>query len=262
MRARQGPICRTSRRGGDCVFPMQPVAGGAGMWQKRFDPKERESAAMTDFATRRRVMVDTQIRPSDVTKFPIIEAMLEVPRELFVPDARREAAYADECVDLGGGRELLPPRTLAKMLDALSIGPDDLVLDVGCGLGYSTAVIARMAQAVVGVEQDEAMAAEAEPLLAEIGADNAIVHAGPLAEGAAEHGPYDVIVIEGGVERVPDALIDQLKEGGRIAAIFMDGALGTVKTGLKVGGAVSWRFEFNASARVLPGFEREHEFAL
>ena len=217
---------------------------------------------MTDFATRRRVMVDTQIRPSDVTSYPIIAAMLAVPRELFVPDALREAAYADECLDLGNGRELLAPRTFARMLEALSVGPEDLVLDVGCGLGYSTAVIARMAQAVVGVEEDAAMAAEAEPLLAEIGADNAIIHAGPLAAGAAGHGPYDAIIIEGGIACLPDALADQLKEGGRIVAIFVEGAVGVVRSGLKLGGAISWRFEFNAAARILPGFAKRPVFAL
>ena len=101
---------------------------------------------MPDFAERRRMMVDTQIRPSDVTKYPIIEAMLAVPREQFVPAAQREAAYADKNVSLGGGRVLLEPRTLAKMLDALDIQSDELVLDVACGLGYSTAVAARVAQ--------------------------------------------------------------------------------------------------------------------
>ncbi|MCH5372745.1 MAG: hypothetical protein JJ992_02125, partial [Planctomycetes bacterium] len=111
---------------------------------------------MTDYATRRVVMVDTQVRPSDVTKFPIIEAMLSVPRETFVPDAWREAAYAGENIPLGGGRVVLEPRTLAKMLDALNVDNDELVLDVGCGLGYSSAVVARMAQAVIAIEEDAA----------------------------------------------------------------------------------------------------------
>ncbi len=217
---------------------------------------------MTDFANRRHLMVDTQIRPSDVTRFPIIAAMLEVPREIFVPDAQREAAYADANLDLGNGRVLLEPRTFAKMLDALDIAEDELVLDIGCGYGYSTAVVARLAQAVVAVEEDETMAEEATGLLAEAGADNAIVHAGPLADGAPEHGPYDVIIVEGGVEEVPAALIDQLKEGGRIACIFMDETLGAVRVGYKLDGPVSWRFEFNATAPVLPGFEKRRAFAL
>lgn len=217
---------------------------------------------MPDYATRRNVMVDTQVRPADVTKYPIIEAMLSVPRENFVPDDRREAAYAGENIALGGSRTVLEPRSLAKMLDALDIRPDELVLDVGAGLGYSSAVIARLAEAVVALEEDAAMAAEAERLLGEEGADNvAVVHA-PLASGAARHGPYDVIVIEGGVQQVPPALIAQLKEGGRIGAIFMEGALGACRIGYKSDGRLSWRFAFNAAAPVLPGFEAPREFAL
>ena len=217
---------------------------------------------MTDFAERRRMMVDTQVRPSDVTKYPIIEAMLAVPRESFVPDAQREAAYADQNIDLGDSRVLLEPRTLAKVLDALDIQNDELVLDVACGLGYSTAVAARVAQMVIGVEQNEDMGRDAQDQLAEAGADNAIVHVGALAEGAAEHGPYDVIMIQGGVEDVPSALLEQLRDGGRIAAVFMTGALGEVKIGHKTGGQVSWRFAFNAGAPVLPGVEKVREFAL
>lgn len=217
---------------------------------------------MTDFAARRRMMVDTQVRPSDVTKFPIIEAMLTVPRENFVPDAMRETAYAGDNVDLGAGRVLLEPRTLAKMLDGLDVQGDELVLDVGAALGYSAAVVARMAEAVVALEEDEAMAAEAQDLLADVGADNVVLQSGALAEGAAEHGPYDLILVEGGVEDVPGALIDQLKDGGRIACLFMEGALGAVRIGYKSGGDVTWRFEFNAGAPVLPGFEKQSAFAL
>ncbi len=217
---------------------------------------------MPDFADRRRAMVDTQVRPSDVTKFPIIDAMLTVPRELFVPDAQREAAYAGENVSLGDDRVLLEPRTLAKMLDALNIGGDDLVLDIGCGYGYSSAVIAHMAQAVVAVEEDEMMAAEAPALLSEVGADNVIVHPGPLAEGAAEHGPYDVIIVQGGVEELPEAIAAQLKEDGRIACVFVEGALGVVRIGYKHSHHLTWRFDFNAGAPVLPGFAAQAVFAL
>ncbi|MCB1342787.1 MAG: protein-L-isoaspartate O-methyltransferase [Pseudooceanicola sp.] len=217
---------------------------------------------MTDFAARRRMMVDTQVRPSDVTKFPIIDAMLDVPREVFVPVARREAAYAGDNLPLGANRVVLEPRTFAKMLDALAVGADELVLDVGCGYGYSAAVVARMAQAVVAVEEDDTMAAEAQALLAETGADNVIVHEGPLAEGAAEHGPYDVILVEGGITDLPPAIVAQLKDGGRIACLFMEGALGAVRIGHKSGKAISWRFAFNAGAPVLPGFERHTAFAL
>ncbi len=217
---------------------------------------------MTNFALRRRMMVDTQVRPSDVTKFPIIDAMLRVEREAFLPEALREAAYSGENVKLDGVRVLLEPRTLAKILDALNISADELVLDIGCAHGYSSAVVARMAQAVVALEEEPEMAAEAQSAFVETGTDNVIVHEGPLAAGAAEHGPYDVILIQGGVAQLPDTIADQLKDGGRIACLFMEGALGVVRIGYKTGGTLSWRFGFNASAPVLPGFEKAAAFTL
>ncbi|WP_170370775.1 protein-L-isoaspartate O-methyltransferase family protein [Ruegeria arenilitoris] len=217
---------------------------------------------MTDFAARRHTMVDTQIRPSDVTKFPIIDSMLKVQRENFVPDASREVAYAGDLIDLGNGRCLLEPRTLAKMLDALNISNDEVVLDIAPAFGYSTAVAANMAQLVVGVEDDEANAADAQSRLMEADIDNAIIHVGPLEQGAAEHGPYDVIIIQGGVERLPDALLDQLKDHGRIACLFVEGNLGTVRIGRKSDGQVTWRHGFNANAPVLPAFSAECAFSL
>ncbi len=217
---------------------------------------------MTDFATRRRMMVDTQVRPSDVTEFPIIDAMLNVPREAFVPRDRIEAAYASDSVPLGGNRVVLDPRGFAKMLDALNLSNGDLVLDVGAGLGYSSAIIARIAEAVVAVEDDPARVSEAQAALAEHHADNVILHEASLVDGAPEHGPYDAIIIEGGVEQVPESLIAQLKDGGRMVCIFMDDALGTVRIGHKSDGVVTWRYAFNAGAPVLDGFEKSHEFAL
>ena len=191
---------------------------------------------MSDFAARRTIMVDTQVRPNDVTKFPVIEAMLAIPREEFVPDTRRAVAYSGENLDIGGGRVLLEPRTLAKMVDALDIQPTDLVLDIGCGYGYSTAVIARMAEAVVGVEQDQTMVAEAEDRLAQTGVDNAAIVQGALSAGWPGQAPYDVVLIGGAVEEVPDAVAEQLKDGGRIAAIFLEGNLGVVRIGQKLNG--------------------------
>ncbi|AMY70688.1 protein-L-isoaspartate O-methyltransferase family protein [Frigidibacter mobilis] len=217
---------------------------------------------MADYAQRRTMMVDTQVRPNDVTKFPIIEAMLAIPRESFVPAGLREAAYMGENITIGPRRVVLEARTLAKLLDALDIQPTELVLDIGCGLGYSAAVIARLAEAVVAVEEDDSLAAEAQALLSEAGADNAAVIAGPLVAGAAKHGPYDVITIEGAVETVPEAILAQLKEGGRIGCIFMEGALGVARIGHKSDGAVTWRFAFNAAAPVLPGFEKGRGFIL
>jgi protein-L-isoaspartate(D-aspartate) O-methyltransferase len=217
---------------------------------------------MTDYARLRRIMVDTQVRPSDVTKFPIIDAMLSIPREMFVPAAARDVAYLGEHIPLTGDRVILDPRVLAKMLDGLDFDGSELVLDIGGGLGYSSAVAARMAQAVVLLEEEADLAAEAQSLLLEQGADNVIVQEGSLAEGAPEHGPYDVILIQGGVETVPDAVLEQLKEGGRIACLFMTGALGAVRIGHKIDGDITWRFAFNAGAPVLSQFRNQIAFSL
>lgn len=215
---------------------------------------------MTDYAARRRNMVDTQVRPSDVTKYPIIAAMLSIPRELFVPNGKREAAYVGENLPLAPRRVMLEPRTLSKMLDALDIGSGETVLDIGTGHGYSAALAASLAEAVIALEEDPDMASEAETALAEQGIDNVAVVTGPLAEGAPHLGPFDVITIQGAIEALPEAIEAQLKEGGRIACIFMEGSLGVVRIGYKIDGAISWRFSFNASAPVLPGFERERDF--
>jgi protein-L-isoaspartate(D-aspartate) O-methyltransferase len=223
---------------------------------------ERMSLAMTDFAARRTMMVDTQVRPSDVTKFPIIDAMLSVPRELFVPREQAEAAYISENVPIAPGRVVLEPRTLGKLLDALNIEGDELVLDIGAGYGYSSALVAQMAEAVIAVEEDESLSGEAQTILSEQGADNVVLHVGPLTDGAPQHGPYDAILIQGGVEQVPDSLLEQLKDGGRIGCVFMEGALGVVRIGYKIDGDITWRFAFNASAPVLPGFAKEAVFAL
>ena len=215
---------------------------------------------MTDYAVARETMVDRQVRTADVTLYPIIAAMLEVPREAFVPEALRSVAYLGEHVPLAPGRVLLDPRVFAKLLDALNVGPSDLVLDVGCGYGYSTAVLARMAEAVVAVESDAGMAADAEVLLAAQGVDTAVVVAGPLVEGVAAHGPFDVMVIEGAVEVMPPALEAQLKPGGRVAAIFVDGARGQARLGLRTETGIAWRRIFDATAPVLAGFAAAKAF--
>lgn len=231
------------------------VALPAQMWQDKSNIMIRMSSDMSDFSARRVMMVDTQVRPSDVTKFPIIEAMLAIPREAYVPEALQEAAYMGGNLDLGG-RVQLEARTLAKMLDALDVLPSDSVLDLAVGLGYSSAVIARMAKSVVGVEPLTEMAAAASQILAAQGIANAAVQTSVPA------GLFDVILIEGGVQEVPESLLAQLAEGGRIGAIFMHGALGVVKIGHKSEGRVNWRFAFNASAPVLEEFAKVEAFAL
>ncbi|MFT3972397.1 MAG: rRNA adenine N-6-methyltransferase family protein [Amaricoccus sp.] len=214
---------------------------------------------MTDFAAAREAMVDRQVRTADVTLYPIIAAMLAVPREDFVPETLAPVAYLGEHVPLGGGRVVLDPRVFAKLLDALNIGPGDLVLDVGCGLGYSTAVLAAMAEAVVAVEEGE-IAAEAEQALARNAVDTAIVKTGPLAAGAPEHGPFDAMILEGGIEVMPEALADQLKPGGRVAAVFVSGGNGQARLGLRTADGIAWRRIFDATAPVLPGFAATKAF--
>lgn len=215
---------------------------------------------MTDFVAARTAMVDCQVRPSDVTLYPVIEAMLTVPREEYVPRNLREVAYASDHIALGPNRVVLDSRIMAKMLDALNIQPTDMVLDIGAGLGYSSALIAHLAEAVIAVEENEILAGEAERILSEQSADNAVIQIAKLAEGAPEHGLYDAIIIEGGVEQVPEALVDQLKTGGRIVAIHMKKALGQCMIGLKTTSGVDWRWSFDATAPILPGFEHPPSF--
>lgn len=217
---------------------------------------------MQDFAARRMTMVDTQVRPSDVTKFPIIDAMLRIPREDFVPENMVETAYVGENLMIAPGRVLLEPRTLAKMLDALEITDKDLVLDIGCGTGYSSAVLAQMAQAVVAVEEDTKLAQDAEAALAHVGAESVVVHTGPLVDGAAMHAPFDAMLVEGGIQMFPDALAAQLHENGRVVALFMSGQLGVVRMGTKQNGIIGWRDIFNATAPMLSGFTPAPTFAL
>lgn len=216
---------------------------------------------MIDYQAARTAMVDGQVRPSDVTLYPIIDAMLKVPREVYVPTDMRAIAYVGKHIDLENGGVVLAPRILAKMLETLNIQPNELVLDIGVGMGYSAAVIARLAEAVIAVEENADLAGVAETTLSEQSADNAIVHTGPLAAGAAEHGPYDAIVVEGGVEALPDSLLDQLKVGGRIAAIFIDGPNGQCRIGVRTEAGFSWDAVFDATAPVLSGFEVEKTFS-
>lgn len=216
---------------------------------------------MTDFSTRRVMMVDTQVRPSDVTKFPIIAAMLSVSREDFVPDARREAAYVGLNVPLTDHRVMLEARSLAKLLDGLDIQPGERVLDLGAGYGYASAIMAELGANVVAVE-DSAMAPHARAKLDAAGCDAVKLVTAALSSGAPSDGPFAAIVVQGAVEQMPAAILDQLAEGGRIGAIFMEGALGVARIGHKTGGRVTWRYAFNATAPVIPGFEARRTFVL
>ena len=218
---------------------------------------------MSDFATSRRNMVDCQVRPSDVTDLRIIEAMLTVPRENFVPDARRAIAYLDLDIDVAADgkakRCLIKPAVLAKMLQAAAITENDRVLVVGCATGYSAAVIARLAKDVVATESDTALASAARTNLS--GLSNVTVSVAEPAAGDSAHGPYDVIVLDGATEVEPRGLYDQLKLGGRLVGVFA-----TVKPPRATLVAHSpadfgSRVLFDASAPVLPGLERVPAFA-
>lgn len=215
---------------------------------------------MVDPAAARQAMVDCQVRPSDVTRYALIEAMLWAPRERFVPQRRRDVAYAEADVELAEGRALLAPRTLAKMIEAADVGDGDLVLDLCPGTGYSTAILARMTEAVVAVEPDEALAKRAENLLSDLEVDNAVVAAGDPRRGDPDHGPFDVIFINGAVEHVPEALTNQLKQGGRLVAIVQDGATGQCRRMVRAGEGVSSRAVFDAHAPLLAEFQREKQF--
>jgi len=216
---------------------------------------------MTDFAAAREAMVDTQVRTSDVTRYSIIDAMLRVPRELFVPKARRDVAYAEAEIPLAPGRAMATPRTLAKMLDAADIGRSDLVLEIAPGTGYSTALIARLAAAVVAIEPDAGLCAQATEALQRLEAINAVVTLGDPTAGDPAHGPYDVIFVNGAVERVPEALTDQLKDGGRLVAIFLERGVGQCRVVLRAGDTIATRYAFDATAPLVPGFETKRVFA-
>ena len=217
---------------------------------------------MTDFAQRRTMMVDSQVRPNEVTSYPVIEAMLTVPREQFVPDSRQDVAYAENNIDLAPGRVLLEPRTLGKMMDVLDLQNSDLVLDIGPGYGYAAALMARIVEAVVAVEDNPELAAEAEARLAAQDVFNVAVVSGPLVGGCDSQGPYDAVLVEGAIEEFPEALTEQISDGGRVVAMFREGQLGVVRVGLKRDGRINWRFAFNAGAPVLPGFARPQGFVL
>lgn len=215
---------------------------------------------MTDYSAARTAMVDCQVRPSDVTKFPIIEALLTVQREAFVPASKKSVAYAGEHIALSADRVLLDARTFAKMLDVVNIRPTDLVLDLGCGLGYSAAILSRLAEAVVAVEEDADMATAAADVLLDKSADNVLVTQAALATGDAKHGPYDVVITQGAIQELPQEIADQIKDGGRIVSIFVENNFGQCRVGLKAGGKIVWRYAFDATAPVLAGFDSQPEF--
>lgn len=218
---------------------------------------------MTDFDQSRRKMVDNQLRANDVTDHRILDAMEAVPREKFVPASRRPVAYIDEDLGIGAagsGRYLIKPHIFGKLVQLAGIGDQDVVLIVGAGTGYSAAVISKLAASVVAVEEDAELAATATAILVDLGIENAVIVEGPLARGLASEGPYDVILVDGAVEVLPDALTAQLKAEGRLVVVEGQGGSASARVYHRSGQAVSSRFGFNASVALLPGFSREAEF--
>jgi protein-L-isoaspartate(D-aspartate) O-methyltransferase len=215
---------------------------------------------MLDFVAARRMMVDGQVRPNDVTDLRIVAAMLDVPRERFLPPAKMDLAYLDldipvlEGADGRPRRRLLKPMLLAKMIQAAEIREDDTVLDVGCASGYSSAVIAQLARTVVALEDDATLARSAKENFYALGITNVSVETGPLPAGYAARAPYDVIFLQGATEIEPQALFQQLRDRGRLLCVRAGSPSGKAvvyrRAGVEVGG---WPV-FDATASVLPGF--------
>lgn len=216
---------------------------------------------MSEYAAARYNMVEGQIRPNKVTDQRLVDAMMEIPREQFVPKAARGIAYVDEDLPIGKGRFLMEPMVFARMLQEAGIDETDVVLDVGCGSGYSTAVLARLAATVFGIESDDELAQRATEAMTGVGVDNAVVVTAPLTEGYPAQAPYDVIVIEGLVSDVPAGILEQLAEGGRlVAAVLGERGVGEVKLYQRTGGITSGRILFEAHPHPLPGFEAKPKF--
>jgi protein-L-isoaspartate(D-aspartate) O-methyltransferase len=226
---------------------------------------------MIDFDAQRRGMVESQLRPNEVTDTRLLATMRALPRERFVPPKLRPLAYIDESIEIfpsidgAPPRYLLAPMVLARLVQLASVEPDDTVLDVGCATGYSTAVLARLARKVIGLEPEPELADAAREALEELGIANAHILEGPLAGGHKQAAPYEVIFLNGSVPAPPQALIAQLKEGGRLAAVIASGAnsatQGKACLFVKVAGEASGRPHFDAGARPLPGLIPAPSFA-
>jgi protein-L-isoaspartate(D-aspartate) O-methyltransferase len=217
-------------------------------------------SSMFDTAAARRMMVDCQVRTADVTNLDLIGAMLDVPRELFVPEGLADRAYLDSDIAVGDGRFLLKPMVLAKLIQAGQLEPADRVLDVACGTGYSSAILARLAGPVVALEQDSVLAAAAKQALAAASAQGVTVVTGPLTAGWPAGGPYDFILLNGASEVTPESYAGQLKPEGRLACIYKRGPAGKAMLYRLSERHLVGRPIFEASAPLLPGFAAPQAF--
>lgn len=217
---------------------------------------------MTDFAQARLAMIESQLRPNQVTDRALLAAMGALPRERFVPEAKRDFAYLDASLEVLPSRDgaaprfLLPPVVLARLIQLAEVEPGDAVLDIGSATGYSTAVFAKLASRVTGLEADPKLAAAAKRALGELGLANAVIAEGELAKGSGQGALYNVILLGGSVEEIPEGLFEQLQEGGRLVAVISRGRQGKAYRFVKAGGVASGVVHFDANAKPLPGFER------
>jgi protein-L-isoaspartate(D-aspartate) O-methyltransferase len=215
-----------------------------------------------DFTAQRVKMVDGQLRTTDVTGHALLQAFLDVPREMFVSPSKQALAYLDADIEIAPGRFLGEASPIAKLMALAEISSADIVLNIGAGTGYDAAILSKLAVSVVALESDAALAGQAQENLRAAGAENVTVVSGDLTAGCAKHAPYNVIVISGSVAEVPAALLNQLKEGGRLVAVEGSERLGAARLYLKNGKQVSSRFGFNAALKPLPGFAQAPVFAL
>jgi protein-L-isoaspartate(D-aspartate) O-methyltransferase len=242
-------------------LPVSPAAGYISPIAGAPPDPVRENA-VNEFDQARKHMLDCQIRPADVTDRRLIAAFMSVPRHIFTPRARIASAYADAEVLTGEQRTMMRPRDLAKLIHAAAIQPDELVLDIACGRGYSTAILAHMAETVVGLDDDEDGVSRISGLLAQAGADNAVAITGDPKLGVPKQGPFDVIFVNGSVNEVPQAWFDQLAEGGRLVAIIRNGPVGKATVFTRSAAGIGERIVFDATAKLLPGFALEPGFSL
>ena len=220
---------------------------------------------MIDFASARTKMVDLQLRTEGVTDADLLAAMGTVPREVFVPERMKALAYVDENIAYGStgplaGRYLIRPAALGRLIEAAEVNPTDVILDVGCGSGYATAVLARLGASVVGLECDKELAAAATHALTSLAAGNVKIVTGPLENGAPEDGPYDVILVEGAVEEAPESLLRQLRIGGRLVTVIGRGRAAQASVFTRSSGDTGERVAFDAFLPPLPGFEKPKAF--